>query len=65
MADDGKAVGTSLVNTAMHCAATGVVVRGSDRPLSGDEITTASVAEGSISAGSIVDLEGRKRSEYE
>jgi len=30
----------------MHCAATGVVVRGFDRPLSGDEITTASVADG-------------------
>ena len=40
----------SLVNTAMHCAATGVVVRGFDRQLSGDEITKASVADGSKAA---------------
>jgi len=34
----------------MHCAATGVVVRGFDRQLSGDEITKASVADGSKAA---------------
>jgi len=46
----------------MHCAATGVVVRGFDRPLSGDEITTASIADGSTLADRLTDLSGAKQS---